>query len=269
MRNFKFIYIAVALIVTSIAIYSCSKDTFDPSSKSTEFRSSGCVQSLSYKTKVFTFAKFDVADEQLTETELMFKMPKEEYFEYNICKKSDGSLRTEIQARPELVNNPVLDPNTIGIREPLKWKMIKENGQVSIFDAQNAQIDNYTSVNNGTIDDLTKLQEYSLIPASDYNRLIDIMRQNMNVTDFSQDIIIVTLIEGGNKTETFIDKRYQKEVLVAHYDNNNVLTSKTTYLYAINNNKVSMTNEIFETYKKSIDSNKIMTLVELTEYIYN
>jgi hypothetical protein len=95
------------------------------------------------------------------------------------------------------------------------------------------------------------------------------MKQTMQIHDFSQDVFVVTTNDNGLKTETYIDKRYQKEVLLINYDANNNAKFKITYLYSVNGTKAKMTNEIYETYKKSIDSNRMMTLVELTEYIYN
>ncbi len=269
MKNSK-IFLAVFMgLIALIVVVSCGKEIIGSDSSNPDLRTANCSQEIKYNTKVNTFVMYDAPDDQLTETEQMLKLPKSEYFEYNICKKSDGTLKSEIKAKPELATPPIYEPNTLGVPVSLKWRMVKDNGTVTIFDELDQEIETYTTVDNGSVDDLSKVKEYSLIPATEYEQLVQIMKQKMNIHDFSQDVFVVTNMVNGLKTETYIDKRYQKEVVVASYNANNVLETKNSYLYSISNNKAKMTNEIFETYKKSIDSNKKMTIVELTEYIYN
>lgn len=255
--------------IAILIIFSCSKDPCNSAGSNPEIREVSCIHELQYNTKVNTFVVFNVPDDQLTKTEQMLMLPKSEYFEYKICKKSDGSLKTEIKAIPEVATVPNYEPNTLGVPESLKWRMVKENGSVTVFDEKDQAIEIYTSTNNGTIDDLNKMKEYNLIPAAEYEQLVQILKLKLNIQDYSQDIFIVTNIVDGLKTKTYIDKRYQKETVVESYDANDVIQFKTSYVYSVNDNNARMTNEIFETYKKSIDSNKIMTIVELTEYIYN
>jgi hypothetical protein len=254
------------MVLITFIIYSCTKDGTDGSLK---LGDDTCEQFIHYNTNVNTFAVFDVPDNQLTETELMLKIPKTQYFDYRICKKADGALSYEIKSIPELSLKPKYHPNTIGVTESLKWKMVKANGLVTIYDENDREIESYSSNENGSIDDLKKIKEFDLIPSVQYEQQVQIMKENMTIKDVSLDVFVVTNVVNGLKTETYIDKRFQKEVIVAHYDSNNSLNTKNTYIYNVDNNRVKMTHEIFETYKKSMDSNNNMIIVELTEYIYD
>lgn len=255
----------ISLAILLLGFVSCRNDNENEMDFSVSPRSQDCDQSLSFSKSVYTLASFAEDENLLTNTEKMMRVPKGDYFEQRICKRRDGTVYTEIESKPEMAKNPEFLENTIAPRTPLKWRSTNDNGNVNVYDEDNQLIDSYATTAIQA-DDISLFYKVELMNKDDYELFVNGLKDQMQVNELPNNKFKVTTLHVGGRTETIFDREFQNKIAIISYDSQGTLKNKTSYFYKIENNFVVITNEINESYKKSMDSNKLMTLLTLTEY---
>lgn len=256
-----------------IFVYSCSNnDLEEPLNTAVSALSmpNDCTESISYNAKIVSFAKFDVPPEDLTAGERTLTLPKVDQRIYYICKRSDGRVYTEILANWESEVESDFPIRTLGAPKKTKWRSTNDNGLITVYDAENAVIESYTADEafDENADIFLKYQS-SLMSEESYELFVESLSNEMEVESISNDLFAVVSVSSNGLRKTYFDKRYQREVAIENYTPERQLLNRTSFLYGENNGQVILENEIFETFKKSIDSDLIMTMVKLTSYTYN
>jgi hypothetical protein len=268
MKINKIVFYMLAISCSIFIVLSCSKDdNLDQTEQEVETRSNSCQDVLNFKTTEHSYVSFDVPDEQLNDGERSLKSIKTSYFNYSICKKSSGKLKIEMESTPKIQAEDYKRP--LGVQDQVAWKLINDEGNVSIFNGKGELIKSST---NSPIN----LQEYNvdalfnsdIIPEEDYNLILDQMKRKFEHEVVSDDILLFVSEINGEIVKTYIDHTLQREV-AKEYFREGVIVSRRAYLYRTEGTKVSLTREVFETRKKSVDSDLIMNIIQLKEYSIN
>ncbi len=146
------------------------------------------------------------------------------------------------------------------------WKSLNYNGQTQILDQLGNTIGTLDSEIIKFSEPLSHILQSELIEETDFERLIDLLGNSFQVNQLNQSIVVITEVNNGLKSETYIDKRYQKEVAIVHYNLQEEVESRRTFLYELTGSHSILIGESLETFKKSLDSERMMTIIELTEY---
>lgn len=250
-----------------ILFSSCSKEigNFDAESQPTSQRLS-CSEELNYTKTVHKFVRFKEPFDELTVGEKVLTQPKTEVLNYFICKDSYDNLTTEILHEEQTLDFSDPNYNSIVPIRSNSWRSINENGQTRVLDQSGNSIANLDSEIINFPQPLSNILKNELIAESDFERLIDLLGNTYQIVNWNQDIIVITQMNDGLKSEIFIDKRYQKEVAITHYNLQGEIEARRTFLYNLSNTEATLIGEVLETYKKSLDSERMMTIIELTEY---
>jgi len=264
----KLISYAFLLIGSIVLLYSCTKDDYNTpmdASQSVKSRSQDCVESLDFKTKEYSYVAFGVPDSELTDGERSLKSVRTSFYEYSICKKTGGKIKAEITSKPELKPEDYQRP--LGIQDQVGWTLVNDEGAISIYDAKGSLLKSDSGDPMDLEDQSVELMfNTELIPEQDYDLAIEQMKRQFDLQDLSDDISMFSEATSNGLVKTYIDKNLQREVVKEYYVQN-VLTSRRTYMYSTTNKGVQLTSEVFETLKQSMDSDHIMTIIELKEYI--
>lgn len=253
------------VLILFLGIISCADDNENEVQLNVGNRSQICDQSFSFSKSIYSFASFTGDENSLTNTERLMTVPKGEYYEQTICKRSNGTIYYEIESKHELAENPVLEENAIAPRSPIKWKSTNDNGNVSIYDGENQLIDSYTT-SPVSADEVSRFYKVELMAPSEYEIFVNALKDQMHVIELPNNMFKVITLNSGSKTETIFDRQFQNMVAIHNFDIQGNIQFKTSYYYKSENNLVILSNEINESYKKSLDSDKIMTLLTMTEY---
>ncbi len=261
------------LLMCSIIFFSCSKDeaNFERIETSKVLkRSSDCNRSIFFTKKTTTYVKFDVPDSELEVGEKSLILPKSNLKNYRLCEGTNGVISTTVINNPNLQRNSDYKSTVLGAPRKISWKSKTIGNQTEVYDQKGDLISSSTSDSYLTsFDDVLETYESSLVSEELYDLFIRSMRENLNVEDFNDDIIVVVTNNGNGTTKTYFDKKCQKEIAVETYDSAKKLINRNSYLYAVDDTQVYLRTQMSMSFKKSPDSGKIMSLISVSNYSYN
>lgn len=183
--------------------------------------------------------------------EKLLKIPKSNLREFTFCETQDGNVNISVAQNPNLGSNTDYDARILGAPRKISWQSEKVLFADELSDGFDQVVETYQS---------------ELVDETVYNYFIEALRQNMTVEDLNENLIVVSTDTGDGISKSYFDKRCQKEVAMEIYDYDNNLISRSSNLYSVNSNMVYLATTIKTAFKKSPDSDHIMSLVTVSNY---
>ena len=197
-------------------------------------------------------------------------MPKVEHRLHYICRRSDGSIVSEIIANPGLDAPTDYPDYTLGVPRKIEWRAVNDDGLVTVYDAEGATLASHAADTPFNEDaDIFASYQAPLQDQTTYDAIISAMGQEMQIEELNEHLVAVVSATTDGTSKVYLDKRYQRQVAIENYSTDGTLLTRTSYLYDDNNGIITLKNKTFQAWKKSMESDRIMTMIELTSYTYN
>lgn len=249
------------LLLVGLLAISCTKDKLAedlPSQKNLSDRSNA----ISFTKKVTSYVAFDVPESELSLGEKLLRMPKSDVREYTLSETQDGLVSISIAQNPNFEGHSDYPARTLGAPRKISWQSerVLSYSDETVF--SNAAVDGSPA----NFDDVVKTYRSTLVSEAAYDYFIEALRQNMTVEDLDENMVVITTNIPNGASKSYFDKRCQKEVAMELYDSDNNLISRNSSLYTVDGDMVYLAKTMTTTFKKSPDSDHMMSLITVSNY---
>jgi hypothetical protein len=240
-----------SLVLVGLLAISCAKDKLAEGSRS-----------ISFTKKITSYVAFDVPESELSLGEKLLRMPKSDVRKYTFSETQEGLVNISIVQNPNLEGNSDYQANTLGAPRKISW----QSGRAVSYSDETAFSNSAVDGSPANFDDVVKTYRSKLVSEAAYDYFIEALRQNMTVEDLDENMVVITANIPDGASKSYFDKRCQKEVAMELYDSGNNLISRNSSLYTVDGDMVYLAATITTTFKKSPDSDHIMSLITVSNY---
>lgn len=259
------------LLLIGGLVFGCAKDELTGESEGLGFSKSlsECNRSLSFTKEVTSYVAFDAPESELTLGEKLLRIPKSDLRVYSFCETPSGTVNTSIVQNPDLESNSDYGANILGAPRKISWRAETIGNTKTLYDQDGTVISSSTlDAALSNFDNVIKAYQSPLVGEAIYRNFVGAMRENMRVEDLDENITVVTSGIDTGTSKSYFDKRSQKEVAMEVYDSADNLISRSSNFYMVEGNVSYLTTTIKTTFKESPDSDRIMSLITVSNYKY-